>query len=384
MKTISKPIYNLRTLYWPTTLFLLGLPLLALILTPIYFALQIPSWGILISAIVYMFFLNFCITAGYHRYYSHRTFQAKPWLQWVWLIFGAGAFQMSALKWCSDHRRHHKNVDTNDDPYSIAKGSFYAHMGWILLKDSEIYKNKFAADLEKNKRVSWQHRNYYWLAILMSFGVPTLWGWALGDALGGFLIIGVWRQLINWHITFFVNSVCHMWGSQPYSLKHSAKDNFIVALLAVGEGYHNFHHTFEGDYRNGVKWYNWDPTKWAIRSLSLAGQTYKLRRTSKEAILRSRLQADQERLSVRGVNTEALTRVQTQIEGVMSKINELKKDYDLLKTEYRKKAADWEQTRKEKILHLKAELELAKIELRNRLNQWSRYVDIMSAAPTYT
>ena len=171
MREIQRPVYNSKTLYWPTTLFLFGLPLGLIVLTPIYISNLVPSWEIILSAIFYMFFLNFCITAGYHRLFAHRAFHAKNWLQIFWLFFGAGAFQMSALKWCTDHRRHHQKVDTNEDPYSISKGAFYAHMGWILLKDSEIYKDKFATDLFNNKWVKFQHDHYYTLAIFTSFGL---------------------------------------------------------------------------------------------------------------------------------------------------------------------------------------------------------------------
>lgn len=380
-KLIHKPNYSFKNIYWPTALFLFGTPLIVAILLPVYFMHKTPSFWLIFSATVYMFFLNFCITAGYHRLFAHRSFQANTWLQWIWLFFGAGAFQMSALKWCTDHRRHHQKVDSDEDPYSISKGSFYAHLGWIILKDSDIYKNKFAADLEKNRWMRLQHKYYIPIAIFFSFGLPTLWGWSLGDAFGGFLFMGWVRLFFNHHITFMVNSVCHLWGKQPYSLKHSAKDNFIVALLAVGEGYHNFHHSFAGDYRNGVKWYQWDPTKWAIKSLAWMGQTYKLRRTSKEAILRSQLETQKALLEVKGVNTEPLKQLKAQIDSIMIKINQLKSDYAQVKVEYRKKANGWEQTSKEKFFQLQAELELAKIELRNRLNQWRCYVDIMSGLP---
>jgi stearoyl-CoA desaturase (delta-9 desaturase) len=116
----------------------------------------------------------------------------------------------------------------------------------------------------------WQHRNVHLLAVLTSFVLPTLLG-ALWDgwtgALGGFLIGGIAKVVVIQHCTFFINSACHTIGRQPYSTRCSARDSFVLALVTFGEGYHNYHHEFQHDYRNGVKPWNWDPTKWIIWSL---------------------------------------------------------------------------------------------------------------------
>ncbi len=376
MKNIlSKPNYSLQNIDWTSSIFLIVTPALCLLLLPLYFYYFDLSWGIVLSAVFYLFFNNLCITAGYHRLYSHRSYQAKPWVQWVLLFFGAGAFQNSVLKWASDHRVHHQKVDSDKDPYSISKGAFYAHLGWMLLKEDQAIPR--AKDLKSNPWVVFQHKHYLSIAIMSGFVVPAIWGWALGDFFGGFLFIGLARIVLGHHTTFLVNSLCHISGRQPYSLNHSAKDNFLVALLTNGEGYHNFHHSFEGDYRNGALWYQWDPTKWVINFMSWFGQTYKLKRVSHEAILRSRIQTDKIRLHEKGIDTSRLQNLQDQIELIMARVNQLKRDYEIMKDEYKKVAQDWEASSRAKIVQMKADLELAKIELDNRIDQWRRYMSLM-------
>jgi len=143
------------------------------------------------------------------------------------------------------------------------------------------------ADLKKDPRVMWQHRHIHLLAVVVSCGLPTLagliWdGWV--GALGGFLIGGVAKVVVLQHGTFLINSACHTIGRQPYSTRCSARDSFLMALFTFGEGYHNYHHEFQHDYRNGVKPWEWDPTKWLIWTLSKLGLASGLRRVPRETI----------------------------------------------------------------------------------------------------
>ena len=163
----------------------------------------------------------------------------------LYLLFGAAAFQASVIRWASNHRRHHKFVDTEDDPYSIKKGFFYAHIGCALLKDDPKYKNWLIPDLMKDPLVVWQDKYYIRLAAFMGFGIPLLAGWAMDAPFGGLLIGGVVRIVLTHHCTFFINSLCHTMGRQPYSDSHSGRDSMVMALLTYGEGYHNYHHQFQ-------------------------------------------------------------------------------------------------------------------------------------------
>ncbi len=230
---------------------------------------------------------GFSITLGYHRLFSHITFRAVLPVRLFTLIFGAGAFENSVLMWASEHRRHHKHVDHDEDPYDISKGFFHAHIGWLLFKLQPQPPFDNVNDLKKDPLVMWQHQHIHLLAVLVSFVLPTLAG-ALWDgwvgALGGFLIGGVAKVVVLQHGTFLINSACHTIGRQPYSTKCSARDSFVLALFTFGEGYHNYHHEFQHDYRNGVKPWEWDPTKWLIWILSKLGLTTDLRRVPLEKI----------------------------------------------------------------------------------------------------
>jgi stearoyl-CoA desaturase (delta-9 desaturase) len=206
-------------------------------------------------------------------------------------LFGAMAMQHSILVWGSQHRTHHRYVDDVDkDPYSAKRGFWFSHMGWIL-RDYPSGRNDFtnAKDLERDPIVMFQHRYYLPLTLAMNIGLPLALGWAVGDMWGVFLLGGLLRLVINHHFTWFINSLAHMWGSQPYTDENTARDNPVLAFLTYGEGYHNFHHIFQNDYRNGVKWWHFDPTKWLIAAMSWVGLASNLKRVPDLWIQRAQL-----------------------------------------------------------------------------------------------
>jgi stearoyl-CoA desaturase (delta-9 desaturase) len=147
-------------------------------------------------------------------------------------------------------------------------------------------------DLREDPLVRWQHRWYKELGMVVAFGIPLAVGLATGHVLGCLLIGGVLRVVISHHGTFFINSLCHMVGRQPYSREHSARDSAVMAVLAFGEGYHNYHHSFPFDYRNGIKRWQFDPAKWAIACLSHLGLARNLRRASAAAILKAKVDVE--------------------------------------------------------------------------------------------
>ena len=156
--------------------------------------------------------------------------------------------------WCCEHRRHHKFVDQDNDPYDISKGFFYAHIGWLLIKTSAEPPYDNVVDLQQDPLIRFQHRYIHLIAALMSFGMPALVGWAWGGpqaALGAFLIAGVARVVCVQHCTFFINSACHTIGNRPYSSRCSARDSWIMAIFTFGEGYHNYHHEFQSTTGTG-------------------------------------------------------------------------------------------------------------------------------------
>lgn len=353
-----------KQLYWPTLLFFSIIITSTLIAVPIYIYFHGFPLDIALFALAFSGLTNLSITAGYHRFLAHRSYEAHPIAKLFFLLIGASAWQGSALKWCSDHRKHHLKVDSDEDPYSISKGFWYAHMGWLFWKES-VDQPISAPDLQKDKLVYLQDKYYVPVAIFMSFAVPTLVGWAMGAPLAGFLIAGALRVVLTQQSTFLVNSLAHTLGSKTYSDDISARDSIIVALLTHGEGYHNFHHHFQIDYRNGVRWYHWDPTKWTIRFLALIGMAKKLRYISEQEILKARLQMDSLRMRSRGYSHDKMELVHQRILAAQESVKHLRQDLEKIKQ-------DVSTSSSAKIAQLKLDLELAKIEFRYARKQWKR------------
>lgn len=367
-------------IYWPTTLFLTLAPLAMLILVPLYawyFPFEIKTY---IFAFIFALLTNLSITAGYHRLYSHRSYEVHPIVEWIYLFIASSAFQGSAIKWSSDHRVHHSFVDSEKDPYSIKKGFWYAHLTWMFFKDS-VDRTPHAPDLEKKTLLAFQHRHYVPLAIFTGFLFPTLVASLWGDALGGFLLAGLARIVLTQQSTFFVNSLCHTLGKQTYCKIISAKDSWFVALLTHGEGYHNFHHKFQIDYRNGIKWYQWDPTKWLIQLLSFFNLAAKLRMVPEAEILKAQLLAEEIEVSKNPLGTEKLRVLKNKILEAQQKLKHLQERYELYKVEFKdnqsKKIdtmkAQWEHKAGQmrmRFLELKAERKMAHIEYAALQKQW--------------
>lgn len=282
---------------WVNSLFLTLTPILALLAIYINIKSEHFHFADIILFFFFYFAMGLSITAGYHRLFSHRTYEAHPFIRFLYLFFGAGAFQNSALKWCSDHRIHHTFVDSPKDPYNIKRGLLYAHIGWVMLQEEDLKLSHYPRDLEKDPLILWQHRYYLPLAIFSGLILPGLFGLLYRDFWGGFIWGGLVRLVVVQHATFFINSLAHAWGTRPYSLKNSAKDNFFLAFFTYGEGYHNFHHVFQTDYRNGIRWYHFDPTKWLIFTLNKLGLTFNLKTTPAKEILKARLETAMLRVS---------------------------------------------------------------------------------------
>lgn len=284
------------TIDWVNTIFLTSTPIIAIILGWMFFAKNGLVWSQIALAVAFYFITGLSITGGYHRLFSHRAYKANNLVKFLYLIFGAATFQNSALKWCSDHRIHHNHVDEEKDPYNINKGFWYAHIGWIFLQEKKE-DPKYPKDLLNDKLVMWQHRNYLWLCVTTGFILPTVIGHFLGSALGGFALAGVGRVVFVHHCTFFINSLCHIVGTRPYTDTNTARDSAVMAVFSYGEGYHNYHHYFPVDYRNGIKWYHFDPTKWLIKTLSLLGWTQDLKKVPQKLINQARLEMQMKKLS---------------------------------------------------------------------------------------
>tara|TARA_B100000579_G_C22836942_1_gene859351 strand:+ start:967 stop:2076 length:1110 start_codon:yes stop_codon:yes gene_type:complete len=267
-------------------------------LTITYFPYYIYHNGIVWQEILLFFvgwlFAGLGITVGYHRYFAHKSFSTYPIIEWIFMFCGTMGLQNKIINWCSDHRKHHRLLDTSDDPYSIKEGFFHAHIGWIFKKTNN--ETKGISDLSKKSAVKFQAKFYWVLAIFLCFFVPFLIGLTFGRPIGGLLWGGIFRVVAVHHFTFFINSLCHYTGDRKYDCNTSARDSWYMAFLTFGEGYHNYHHKFQWDYRNGISWYSFDPSKWLIKLLSFFKITYKLKEVSGSEIFRARIETLNERI----------------------------------------------------------------------------------------
>ncbi|MFN3587507.1 MAG: acyl-CoA desaturase, partial [Moraxellaceae bacterium] len=268
-------VHERAPINWAAAIVLTATPIAAATIIPWYAINYDFSTAAWVSFIVLLWFNGLSITGGYHRLWAHRAYEAHWSLRLFFMLFGAMAIQNSILIWASGHRTHHRHVDSVEkDPYSINRGFWFAHIGWMLRK-YESGRDDFsnASDLMNDKMVMFQHNYYVPIVLVMNIGLPLALGWMLGDLWGVFLLGGLLRLVISHHVTFFINSLAHMWGSRPYTDENTARDNPFLAFFTYGEGYHNYHHIFQYDYRNGVKWWQFDPTKWLIAALSWVGIT---------------------------------------------------------------------------------------------------------------
>ncbi|MBN8554758.1 MAG: hypothetical protein J0L93_04870 [Deltaproteobacteria bacterium] len=275
---------------WLNISFVVPIHLAGLLAWPIYVAMGGGIQWQECAAFVFMFALGAIgVDVGYHRGFSHLSFKMSTPLKILALFGGASVAEGSVLTWCSDHRRHHKFQDTDQDPYNIKRGFWWAHIGWIF---GNATTTNFAncPDLERDPWIRNQHKYYIWWLLVSSFLLPLGIGFLLGRPLATFLFAGLTRLMFIDHCTFLINSYAHYFGRRPYSTEITARDSLICALLAQGEGWHNFHHRFPWDYRNGHRFYHYDPTKWFIYFGQFLGLTRNLKVTPAPEIYRARIQ----------------------------------------------------------------------------------------------
>ncbi|GFH06959.1 FA_desaturase domain-containing protein [Haematococcus lacustris] len=218
------------------------------------------------------YFISGClgITLSYHRQLSHRSFQTPKWLEYVLAYCGVLAVQGDPSEWVSSHRYHHLHCDTPLDPHSPYEGFWWSHAGWLLDNKATIervYNRNNASDMDSQWFYRWLRDTYAWhvvaqFAVLFALGgLPAVvWGGAL-------------RVCWVYHVTWFVNSASHVWGSQSYNTGDLSRNNWWVGILAFGEGWHNNHHAFEFSARHGLEWWQVDVTwgmVWLLQRLGLA------------------------------------------------------------------------------------------------------------------
>jgi len=366
----SEPGGKTAGVHWGALLFIAGYHAVLFIGLPIYLFVRTPGLDLLALMALLWAGTLVAITMGYHRFYSHKTYRASKILEIPLLFFGTAAIQGSALKWAFDHRLHHKHVDGEGDPYGTNKGFWHSHILWLFEHQAPI-EDRLVRDLMANRLVMFQHKYYGWLAtatnVLLVAGVAALTQDVFGALLFGFLL----RLFLTHHSTWFINSLAHIWGSKPYSSEHSAVNNFILAHLTFGEGYHNYHHTFSGDYRNGVRWYQFDPPKYLIWLMSKIGLASDLQRVNRVAIDRTLVAADR-KLMLQHLRDVEHPRVQafmssmdTTYESLTDKLAQMKTDLDRYSVLKRERA-------REEIRIKKAQIRDLRKSIRSEMKDWER------------
>ncbi|XP_074605761.1 acyl-CoA Delta-9 desaturase-like [Brevipalpus obovatus] len=235
------------------------------------------------------------ITAGAHRLWSHRSYKAKWPLRVILCVFNCLAFQNDIYEWSRDHRVHHTYSETDADPHNATRGFFFAHMGWLLCKKHPNVYNKGSgvdcSDILADPIVRFQRRNYLALVALCCFILPTVIPWLLwGETKwNAFFICAIFRYCFTLHTTWLVNSAAHMWGNHPYDKNINPTENLGVALGAIGEGYHNYHHTFPYDYAASEYGWKINITTMFIDGMAKIGWAYDRKKVS-ENVLRMRIE----------------------------------------------------------------------------------------------
>nr|AAL11496.1 acyl-CoA E11-desaturase [Epiphyas postvittana] len=235
------------------------------------------------------------ITAGAHRLWTHRSYKATMPLQIILIIFNSLSFQNSAINWVRDHRSHHKYCDTDADPHNAARGLFYSHIGWLLVKKHPEVKKRGKmtdmSDVYRNPVLRFQKKYAVPFIGTICFVLPTIipmyfWGESLNNAWH----ITLLRYIFSMHTIFLVNSVAHLWGNRPYDKNILPADNRTLSIATLGEASHNYHHTFPWDYRSTELGYL--PTNFTTNFIDFfawIGWAYDLKTTSGE-IINSRIQ----------------------------------------------------------------------------------------------
>ncbi|KAG7512666.1 hypothetical protein JOB18_036515 [Solea senegalensis] len=231
------------------------------------------------------------VTAGAHRLWSHRSYKASLPLQIFLALANSMAFQNDIYEWARDHRVHHKYSETDADPHNAKRGFFFSHIGWLMLRKHpdviEKGRKLELSDLRADKVVMFQRRHYKLSVVVLCFLVPTLIPWYFwGESLAvAYFVPGLLRYTLVLNATWLVNSAAHMWGNRPYDKTINPRENPLVAFSAMGEGFHNYHHTFPFDYATGEFGWKLNVTTAFIDLMCSLGLARERKRVSKEMIV---------------------------------------------------------------------------------------------------
>jgi len=281
---LSTEIIQLPTrdrLNWPVTTFMI------LIHAGAIAALFMPSWrNVAVAVFLYWMTTGLGISLGYHRLHTHRSYVVPRWLEYFFGLCGALTFEGGPISWVATHRVHHQNSDRPGDPHSPNDGKWWAHVGWLLWGES-MHSNtramsKFAPDLARHRFYVWLN-NYHWvpslvlIPILYAFGGVSMVLWGL-----------CFRVVFGLHATWLVNSATHLWGKRRFDTRDESRNNWWVALITFGEGWHNNHHAHPTSARHGLAWYEFDPSWLTLKVLRKLGIAKAVRVAKLDSVLAER------------------------------------------------------------------------------------------------
>lgn len=260
----------------------------------ILFVVIAPFVGVLLAAILtwnrYVFLEDlvlalvlhliglFGITIGYHRMLTHSSFQSHPFIRYFFVLSGCFALEGAPLDWTATHVKHHAHSDEEDDPHSPLKSFWHAHTGWLFDRSNYADPKEYCPHLLEEKPLVWIN-NHYTLWAFATFIVPFLIGGWTGLLWGGFV-----RIFLTTHITWSVNSICHTFGNRDFETTDESRNNWLIGLLALGEGWHNNHHAFPKNAFHGMWWYQLDASGMIIRVLEKLGLAWDVQRVGQQTL----------------------------------------------------------------------------------------------------
>lgn len=289
VEPIDGPLERLPLRMWVANIVAVVLPFLGLVVA------IVSLWGRGLGGIELGLLAGMClptmlgITVGFHRLFTHRAFETNRVVQFVLAALGSMAVQGPLLQWVATHRRHHQHSDRPDDPHSphhsgwglagLLRGVWHAHLGWMFGPDPPG-QARYAADLRGNGLLR-AASNLFPVWVIAGILIPAVLGGLLTGSWSGAVFGLVWgglaRIFITHHLTWSVNSVCHLWGRRPFQSPDRSRNNFLFGVLTLGEGWHNNHHAFPTSARHGLRWWQFDPSYWVIRALALLGLAWNVK-----------------------------------------------------------------------------------------------------------
>jgi stearoyl-CoA desaturase (delta-9 desaturase) len=238
----------------------------------------------LLIGLVLFWVRMFAITAGYHRYFSHRAFKTSRWFQFVLALLGASCAEKGPLWWAATHRRHHRFSDEEQDPHSpLRRGFFESHVGWILGQKHVDTDVRSVSDLAAYPELVWLGSWHLVPAIALAIGCLAVAGWS------GLVVGFVWSTVALWHATFTINSLAHVFGKRRFATTDTSRNNWLLALLTMGEGWHNNHHHYMNSANQGFYWWEIDVSYYVLRLLAAVGLIWDLRKVPPYVLERDRI-----------------------------------------------------------------------------------------------